>query len=274
MGSTVPHNSYLAHAHALDGLVRVRRLNRGSIAPRAFQGRSSPCSQVEDDFRRLTFLTCRGDWSNIRRKGILAFLAIILSFSFAAGCSAGDVREAEVSSRQGAPTTGQVSAIELEAGTSSAEKEEPAVAEIREATLTSFIEAYNSASSVPFVLSEYFDPQDRDGAHYRTEYRLNAWADGKGANGTIGDINVDFVSYRDGVRMYASLDGVDTDGRTVLLGDALNAYLGDCDSSSIQAFVQEYRESGNTELSGSKLMQFDKRLNGYILQAEMMLEAK
>ena len=124
------------------------------------------------------------------------------------------------------------------------------------------------------MLNEYFDPKDKDGAHYRTEYRLSAWTDGKGASGTIGETNVDFVSYRDGVRMYASLKGVDLDGRAALLRDALGAYVGDLDSSAIAAFVEEYRDDGNKELSGSDLMLFDKRLNGYILSSEMMLEAK
>lgn len=217
-----------------------------------------------------------GDFvSNNARRGFLALLVAVFACALVTGCSGGSATKAEADSQQETAAAEQAPDENKDADGEGADaKKELTAADARQAALDSFIESYNSTASTPFVLNEYFDPKDKAGAHYRTEYRLPAWADGKGASGTIGEIGVDFVSYRDGVRMYANLKDVDMDGRAALLGDALGAYLVDHDSGATAAFVQEYKGGGNKELSSSDLRLFDKRLNGYIYSTEMMLEAK
>ena len=158
-------------------------------------------------------------------------------------------------------------------GNGSSDKELTTV-EKREAALESFIYSYNATAATPFVLDEYFDPQDEMSGYYRAEYRLLAWKDGKGANGKVGDIGVDFVSYRDGVRMYASIGNADLDQVASLLDGALKTYLAGTSAESIDTFVQEYREGGTKNLGSSKLMLFDNRLNGDITSTSFMLEVR
>lgn len=215
-----------------------------------------------------------GESSSWNMRGVLLTLfAALFACTLITGCAGGNLGKAD-GHQETAESEQSASEDKRTDDEEAASKKKLTTAEAREAALRDFIDSYNATASTPFVLNEYFDPKDKGGAHYRTEYRLSAWTDGKGASGTTGEINVDFVSYRDGVRMYASLKGVDLDGRAALLRDALGAYVGDLDSSAIAAFVEEYRDDGNKELSGSDLMLFDKRLNGYILSSEMMLEVK
>lgn len=208
-----------------------------------------------------------------QHRHLLAALIIVLACSLVTGCSTSSTGRTKATQQQdttaASENTDDRTPVNSEAST---EESELTTAEKRETALTSFIETYNAVASTPFILDEYFNPQDRDSTHYRTEYRLSAWEDGKGAAGKVGDISVDFVAYRNGVRMYAAITDVDIEQRANLLEDALNAYLTDDGSSSIDAFVQEYREGDNKELSGSKLSSLNKQLNGYIGLMDMMLE--
>lgn len=54
-----------------------------------------------------------------------------------------------------------------------------------------FAEAYGT----PIGNLTTFDPQDRDSGHYRTEYRLGAYAASKGAAGGVGDMTIDMIEY-------------------------------------------------------------------------------
>ena len=72
-----------------------------------------------------------------------------------------------------------------------------------------FIEEYNKAATTPITDISEIDVTDQTSGHYRTEFRLGAFADAYAKTGLIGDIAVDIVSYgwdKEDIRIYA--DGI------------------------------------------------------------------
>lgn len=83
-----------------------------------------------------------------------------------------------------------------------------------ESNILSFVDSFNSNSSVSLVFADNFIPSDKSSSHYRTEFRLGAYSDAIGKSYTYGEAVVDLVGKQDwsgdiSIRVYmdrASLD--------------------------------------------------------------------
>lgn len=129
-----------------------------------------------------------------------------------------------------------------------------------------FISEFNATADVPFVEVERFTPGDKSSKYYRSEYRLGAWDDAQGVHGTAGDCSVDIVSYRDGVRMYAT--GPSGSEIAQLLDGALSVYAPNVPEADRNAIVEK-KAAGDEILNFSSL---DDGLNGYANNRELMIE--
>lgn len=73
-------------------------------------------------------------------------------------------------------------------------------------TVDSFIEKYNITAPTPIENPVEIDVTDREGGHYRTEFRLSAFSNSYAKTGKIGDITIDIVNCNrnnDELRIYA-----------------------------------------------------------------------
>ena len=86
------------------------------------------------------------------------------------------------------PSTDSVEQTPTEHSEAVEEKKEETYEERHARYIENFINVYNAnCSTEPLVFVEDYDLQDKDSGHYRTEYRLNAYRDRKGAFCTIGE---------------------------------------------------------------------------------------
>ena len=133
-------------------------------------------------------------------KRLIAFVAaFVLAFAIA-GCSSGGSSTSSSSASSDASSSAEASSsTSSEASTHSATEQ--------------FIEDYNANpnSGTDLEATETFDPTDKNGSHYRTEFRLTAWNESKGQACSAGDVSVDIIEPKSGkIRVYASgpKDGV------------------------------------------------------------------
>lgn len=78
-------------------------------------------------------------------------------------------------------------------------------------SIETFVARYNAIADTPIEDLTAFDVLDRDGGHYRTEYRLGAFSGAVAASGAVGDGTVDVINYRDGrsIRAYFVIKELD-----------------------------------------------------------------
>lgn len=62
-----------------------------------------------------------------------------------------------------------------------------------ETTMFSFVDSFNSNCNTSLVFNEAFTPSDKSSSHYRTEFRLGAYADAIGKSYTYEEAVVDIV---------------------------------------------------------------------------------
>lgn len=106
----------------------------------------------------------------------------------------------EISNETEAPTT------EIPATT------EAAVSEF--SVIDTFVEKYNAIAITPMTEGVEIDIHDKEGGHYRTEYRLTAFNDAVAKQYKVGDATIDIVNTKelftgDNIRIYLSTDSVD-----------------------------------------------------------------
>lgn len=86
--------------------------------------------------------------------------------------------------------------------------EEPNIEEpvVEQSLVDAFIEEYNATAPAPITDVVEIDITDKEGGHYRTEFRLGAFEDSIAKTGKIGDIVIDIVNcgwQKDELRIYA-----------------------------------------------------------------------
>lgn len=70
--------------------------------------------------------------------------------------------------------------------------------------IAAFASAFNDSSELKIEGSSEFDPQDKNGTEYRTEFRGGSWRDSVGSRAKCGNCTVDIIAYGDvGLRVYA-----------------------------------------------------------------------
>lgn len=86
----------------------------------------------------------------------------------------------------------EVTTEQIEVATSVPETTTPAIT--MDKYIEDIVEQYNAQTAEPLVFVEDFVPSNKDGSHYRVEFRLTAWENAVGKSYLIGDKVVDLVA--------------------------------------------------------------------------------
>ena len=104
-----------------------------------------------------------------------------------------------------------------------------------ESTIDSFIAEINKSEDINLEYVEDFIPSDKEGGHYRTEFRLNAWKDSTGKSYKYGDSTVDIILSSSG-----EIQRIYMDGATLEQCENMIRYASSLlDSTATEADIQE-----------------------------------
>ena len=104
-----------------------------------------------------------------------------------------------------------------------------------ESAIDSFIAEINKSEDISLEYVEDFIPSDKDGGHYRTEFRLNAWKDSTGKSYKYGDSTVDIILSSSG-----EIQRIYMDGATLEQCENMIRYASSLlDSTATEADIQE-----------------------------------
>ncbi|MBW3093370.1 hypothetical protein KIH79_10655 [Bifidobacterium sp. 82T10] len=142
-----------------------------------------------------------------------------------------------------------------------------------------FAAAFSSAYGTPISDITAFDPQDRDGGHYRVEFRLGAYKDSIGKHGTIGDMSIDMIEYggkHKDFRIYLTGPKESVIAAYPALAKAMDPSLSDAD---IQSILGKFSNEGTPINDGLSFVDSNKRIrndsltNGSDETAEAYIDA-
>lgn len=104
-----------------------------------------------------------------------------------------------------------------------------------ESAIDSFIAEINQSEDISLEYVEDFIPSDKEGGHYRTEFRLNAWKDSTGKSYKYGDSTVDIILSSSG-----EIQRIYMDGATLEQCENMIRYASSLlDSTATEADIQE-----------------------------------
>lgn len=104
-----------------------------------------------------------------------------------------------------------------------------------ESAINSFIAEINKSEDISLEYVEDFIPSDKEGGHYRTEFRLNAWKDSTGKSYKYGDSTVDIILSSSG-----EIQRIYMDGATLEQCENMIRYASSLlDSTATEADIQE-----------------------------------
>ena len=104
-----------------------------------------------------------------------------------------------------------------------------------ESAIDSFIAEINKSEDISLEYVENFIPSDKEGGHYRTEFRLNAWKDSTGRSYKYGDSTVDIILSSSG-----EIQRIYMDGATLEQCENMIRYASSLlDSTATEADIQE-----------------------------------
>ena len=104
-----------------------------------------------------------------------------------------------------------------------------------ESAIDSFIAEINKSEDISLEYVENFIPSDKEGGHYRTEFRLNAWKDSTGKSYKYGDSTVDIILSSSG-----EIQRIYMDGATLEQCENMIRYASSLlDSTATEANIQE-----------------------------------
>ena len=104
-----------------------------------------------------------------------------------------------------------------------------------ESAIDSFIAEINKSEDISLEYVENFIPSDKEGGHYRTEFRLNAWKDSTGRSYKYGDSTVDIILSSSGEIQRIYMDGATLEQCENMIRDASSLL----DSTATEADIQE-----------------------------------
>ena len=104
-----------------------------------------------------------------------------------------------------------------------------------ESAIDSFIAEINKSEDISLEYVEDFIPSDKEGGHYRTEFRLNAWKDSTGKSYKYGDSTVDIILSSSGEIQRIYMDGATLEQCENMIRDASSLL----DSTATEADIQE-----------------------------------
>ena len=104
-----------------------------------------------------------------------------------------------------------------------------------ESAIDSFIAEINKSEDISLEYVEDLIPSDKEGGHYRTEFRLNAWKDSTGKSYKYGDSTVDIILSSSG-----EIQRIYMDGATLEQCENMIRYASSLlDSTATEADIQE-----------------------------------
>lgn len=137
-----------------------------------------------------------------------------------------------------------------------------------------FIDEYNKAAATPITDISEIDVTNKESGHYRTEFRLGAFADAYAKTGLIGDIVVDIVGYgwdKEDIRIYA--DGISLEQAKEIIKVAspiLDTTLSESDIQDVMTYLDENQEANGYYYGDIGLILLGKYKESY----ELMLKAE
>lgn len=127
------------------------------------------------------------------------------------------------------------------------EQAEPEISSVESTKVDLFIEEYNKAAATPITDISEIDVTNKESGHYRTEFRLGAFADAYAQTGFIGNIVVDIVGYgwdKEAIRIYA--DGISLEQAKEIIQIAspiLDDTLSESDIQDVMSYLDENQEA-------------------------------
>lgn len=115
-----------------------------------------------------------------------------------------------------------------------------------ESAIDSFIAEINKSEDISLEYVENFIPSDKEGGHYRTEFRLNAWKDSTGKSYKYGDATVDIILSSSGEIQRIYMDGSTLEQCESMIRCAsplLDSTVGDSDIQEAIDYVDEHKEA-------------------------------
>lgn len=115
-----------------------------------------------------------------------------------------------------------------------------------ESAVDAFVAEINMSEDVNLEFEEDFIPSDRDGGHYRTEFRLTAWKDSTGKSYKYGDTTVDIILSSDGSIQRIYMDGATLEQCENMIRYAsplLDSAVSDSDIQETIDYVDEHKEA-------------------------------
>lgn len=109
-----------------------------------------------------------------------------------------------------------------------------------------FIADINKSEDVSLEFVEDFIPSDKEGGHYRTEFRLNAWQDSTGKSYKYGDTTVDVILSSSGAIQRIYMDGATLEQCENMIRYAsplLDSSLTESDIQETIDYVDEHKEA-------------------------------
>lgn len=143
------------------------------------------------------------------KKIVISSLLLIFLFLSACENRHNDITEPPKDTNS-SPVETNTTPVDTSAPEKSETKESPTV----ESTLIAFVDAFNSSSETDLEFVEDFTPSDTSSSHYRTEFRLGAYADAVGKSYAYGDTIVDLVGIEQmftGITFRVYMDGATLD---------------------------------------------------------------
>ena len=109
-----------------------------------------------------------------------------------------------------------------------------------------FIADINKSEDINLEYVEDFIPSDKEGGHYRTEFRLNAWKDSTGKSYKYGDSTVDIILSSSGAIQRIYMDGATLEQCENMIRYASSLLDSTATESDIQEavdYVDEHKEA-------------------------------
>lgn len=154
------------------------------------------------------------------------------------------------------------------------EQVEPETPPVELSKVDLFIDEYNKAAATPITDISEIDVTNKESGHYRTEFRLGAFADAYAKTGLIGDIVVDIVGYgwdKEDIRIYA--DGISLEQAKEIIKVAspiLDTTLSESDIQDVMTYLDENQEANGYYYGDIGLLLLGKYKESY----ELMLKVE
>lgn len=135
-----------------------------------------------------------------------------------------------------------------------------------ESAIDSFIAEINKSEDISLEYVENFIPSDKEGGHYRTEFRLNAWKDSTGKSYKYGDSTIDIILSSSGEIQRIYMDGATLEQCENMIRYAsslLDSTATEADIQEAVDYIDEHKEANGYYYGKLGLLVLGHRDSGY-----------